>query len=144
MRDLTKSMVSYGWAMSVFGFQQMLNLMMPCQGDDPYAKATRAFDGVTKATADTLEGSLRSAYSAGANLQNGLIDLFFGGLMSAGLDPNRFARTGNQVAQDLGDLGRSAAQGGRGAPSANPFPASATGTPPASTPPASGWGPVPR
>lgn len=144
MRDLTKSMVSYGWAMSVFGFQQMMNLLTPCQGDDPYAKATRAFDGVTKATTDTLEGSLRSAYNAGANLQNGLIDLFFCGIMSAGLDPNRWARMGNQVAQDLGDFGRRAAQSASAAPSANPFPASATGTPSASTPPASGWGPMPR
>ena len=32
MRDLTKSMMSWGWAMGVFGVQQMMNVVMPAQG----------------------------------------------------------------------------------------------------------------
>jgi hypothetical protein len=146
MRDLTKSMMSYGWAMSVFGLQQAVNLMMPQQGGDPAGKAARAFDDVTQATVENLEGPLKTAFNAGDKMQGGMIDSMFGGFMGAGLDPSRWMRMGNELLQQMGDCGRRAAQSATGA-SGNT--GSGPGAPPAQGGPApassaSGWGPMPH
>ena len=58
MQELTKSMFSYTWAMSLFGAQQMLNLLSP-------SKAAKAFEGVTSATERELGQSLQSVFRAG-------------------------------------------------------------------------------
>src|SRR5947209_14603370 len=71
MREFTKSMMSYTWAMSLFGVQQMANAFRP-------SKATESFDNVTKATRDEFGEALRATFRAGDNLQRGLVDLTFG------------------------------------------------------------------
>lgn len=71
MREFTKSMMSYTWAMSVFGVQQMVNVFRPSQ-------ATESFDNVTEATRDEFGDGLRAAFRAGDNLQRGMVDLAFG------------------------------------------------------------------
>jgi hypothetical protein len=71
MRDFTKSMMSYTWAMSVFGVQQMVNIFRPSQ-------ATESFDNVTEATRDEFGDGFRAAFRAGDNLQRGMVDLAFG------------------------------------------------------------------
>ena len=70
MREFTKSMMSYTWAMSLFGVQQMANAFRP-------SKATESFDNVTKATRDEFGEALRATFRAGDNLQRGLVDLTF-------------------------------------------------------------------
>jgi hypothetical protein len=149
MRDLTKSMMSYGWAMSVFGVQQMVNLMFP--STDAWGKATKSFNDVTQATADTLDSTLKATFRVGDNVQSGLVDMMFGGFMSAGLDPSRWARMGSEAAQQMGDLGRQAAQAaagftqGAGGPMASGGTAASAGGPAGpSTPTSSGWGPMPH
>jgi len=71
MREFTKSMMSYTWAMSLFGVQQMVNAFRP-------SKATESFDNVTKATREEFGEALRATFRAGDNLQRGLVDLTFG------------------------------------------------------------------
>jgi hypothetical protein len=144
VRDLTKSMMSCGWAMGVFGVQQMLNVMMPAKNGDPCGKAAKAFNDVTKATVETLDGSLKSAFDAGNNLQGGLVDTMFGGMMSAGLDPGRWMRMGGETLQRMADLGKSAVQtatasAGSQGPGAGAAPAS-----PAASSGGGSWGPMPR
>ena len=55
VRDLTKSAFSFSWAMSLFGVQQIANLLSP-------AKAARAFDLVASAAKDAFEQSVASDY----------------------------------------------------------------------------------
>ena len=96
MRDLTKSMTTFTWAMSVFGVQQMMCLMgagVRGQSD----QCANSFNQVSEAAADTLGSSLRSIYNAGDRLQSGMVDMLFGGFMSAGMDPNRWIRMGTDV-----------------------------------------------
>jgi len=93
MRDLTKSLTTFTWAMSVFGVQQMVSLMGGAsrgQGDH----CAESFNNVSKAAADTLGSSLRAVYNAGDRLQAGFVDTLFGGFMTAGMDPNRWMRMG--------------------------------------------------
>jgi hypothetical protein len=144
MRDLTKSMTSFGWAMSVFGAQQMMNMMMAGAGGDPGGKMANAFKDVTNATTETFDGWLKSVYCTGEKLQNGMIDMMFGGFMSAGMDPARWMRMGSDALQQMVDLGKPSTQtasgsGGRGG--------SATGAPQGAgpaTPSGAGWGPMPH
>lgn len=71
MRDFTKSMTSYTWAMSLFGLQQMINIFRP-------GKASESFNNVTKATEDQFGDALKATFRAGDNLQKGLVDITFG------------------------------------------------------------------
>jgi len=70
MREFTKSMMSYTWAMSLFGVQQAVNAFRP-------SKATESFDNVTKATREEFGDALRATFRTGDNLQRGLVDLTF-------------------------------------------------------------------
>jgi hypothetical protein len=93
MRDLTKSMTTFTWAMSVFGMQQMMNLA-GLGGRGQSDQCANSFNHVSQAAADTLGSSLRSIYNAGDRLQSGMVDTLFGGFMSAGMDSNRWIRMG--------------------------------------------------
>lgn len=75
MRDLTKSITSYTWAMSVFSFQQMLNLF-GLGGAGSWGRCTDAFENVTDATAEQLGQTMRAAFRSGDTLQRGMVDLF--------------------------------------------------------------------
>jgi hypothetical protein len=76
MREFTKSVLSYTWATSVFGVQQMINLVTP-QGSRQSHPATEAFNNATKCTADELGDAMRATYRLGDNLQRGMVDVLF-------------------------------------------------------------------
>ncbi len=153
MRELTKSMMSYSWSMSLFGVQQMMNLLTPTSDGDPCGKTAQAFANVTDATTKALDGSLKEAFKMGDSFQKGMMDFMFGGFMSAGFDPNSWARTGSDTLRRMTDMGRNVAQGvthNAGFASAGPSSASGTNQPsagPSTVGPStassmgSGWGP---
>lgn len=96
MREFTKSMMSYTWAMSLFGVQQMVNVFRP-------SKAVESFDNVTDATNEELGDALKATFRAGDNLQKGLVDLTFSFLTLGMTD-----RRGSSGA--AADLGRQSAE----------------------------------
>jgi hypothetical protein len=102
MREFTKSMMSYTWAMSVFGVQQVFNVFRP-------AKAAQSFDSVTKATEEELGDALKATFHAGDNMQKGLVDVTFG-VLTLGTSGRGGATTTADVAQQTGEALR---QGGR-------------------------------
>src|SRR5689334_15697425 len=77
-------MTSYTWAMSLFGLQQMLNVLCP-------SKSTQAFNHVMKAT-----------FRAGDNLQQGLVDMTFG-VFTLGMLDRGGARATGDVARQTGE-----------------------------------------
>lgn len=110
MREFTKSMFSYAWAMSLFGVQQTLSVLTPRgQQDHP---ATRAFNNVAGAARDELGSSLGATYRAGDNLQRGLVDATFS-VLTLGLfnrsDNSNVTSTGD-TAGAVSNVGRQAAQ----------------------------------
>ena len=137
MRELTKSMASYTWAMSVFGMQQFFNLMTP--GNDICGKTVQAFDNVTDATTETFGGAMKQAFQAGDSLQHGLIDIMFGGLAEGGLDPSRWVALGKEAAQKVADATRGNPTAGAPAPGAPPPRNAGAGSASGSN-----WGPMPR
>lgn len=79
MREVTKSMLSYTWAMSVFSVQQAANLFG--RGAEPgCTRAVEVFDGITGAVTGELDGGLKTVFRVGDNLQRQLVDA-----MSAGM-----------------------------------------------------------
>ena len=119
MRDFTKSMFSFSWAMSLFGVQQTLDLMRP-------SKAAKAFDDVTEATQAEMGDTLKAAFKAGDDLQRGLVDLALGVFTGQSFNPSKWMRMTSDV------MNKSAEAVGQGIRAAT---VSAQQT-------ASGWGPV--
>ncbi|HEY7215687.1 MAG TPA: hypothetical protein VIC28_13735 [Thermoanaerobaculia bacterium] len=71
MRELTKSMLSLSWAMSLFGLKQMAS-MLTAGGN-----AAGSFEAVARCTEEQLGQVTRSTFRAGDNLQRGLVDMTF-------------------------------------------------------------------
>jgi hypothetical protein len=108
MREVTKAMMSYGWAMSVFGVQQMFS-MFNMQGRQS-SEATEAFNRVTECTADELSDVLRQTFRVGDTLQRGMLNTMFAILMPwtmgmMGGDGGRGGCGGQKGQGDRGDRG---------------------------------------
>lgn len=90
MRELTKSLFSFSWAMSLFGVQQMVNLTKP-------DKAAQAFDAVTDAAVAGFEGVTKAAFQTGDRLQQQMVDLTLGMFSRDALEPSRLMRTASDA-----------------------------------------------
>jgi hypothetical protein len=84
MREFTKSVLSFSWAMSVFGVQQMANLMKRPDPNRAQGPAAEAFDGVTRATEAQLGKTLQETFRAGDKFQRGMVDMMLGPFMQQG------------------------------------------------------------
>lgn len=71
MRDFTQSMLRFSWAMSLFGVQQVANLLAP-------SKAAKAFEDVAQAAEAELGNLLKGTFRAGDALQRGFVDRALG------------------------------------------------------------------
>lgn len=85
MREFTKSMTTYTWAMSLFGLQQMINVFRP-------GRATESFNNIAKATEEEFGDAFKATFRAGDNLQRGLVDVTFG-VLTLGMFDRSGART---------------------------------------------------
>lgn len=116
MREFAKSMMSYTWAMSVFGVQQTLNVLTPRQGRGEVHPATRAFSNVTGAAREEFGNTLEGVFRAGDNLQRGLVDATFSiftlGLFNRG-DGSRGCRTTDTTADTTAGAAQAASDLGR-------------------------------
>jgi hypothetical protein len=87
VREFIKSMLSFSWGISLFGVKQLTNLLTPQEPIGPPNNATTAFDAVTRATTDQLDGVIKEAFQAGDRLQRGMVDVMFGALPMDQLPP---------------------------------------------------------
>jgi hypothetical protein len=74
IRELTKSVLTLPWAISMFGVQQVANLVAP-PSTGRMAGAAKAFDAVSDVTAQQLDGWLKQTYQVGNGVQRTLVDL---------------------------------------------------------------------
>ncbi|HSL23712.1 MAG TPA: hypothetical protein VK886_19425 [Vicinamibacterales bacterium] len=73
-RDLLKSTLTLPWAISMFGVQQLTNLVTPPPAGR-VAGATSALDTVSDVTAKQLDGWLKQTYQLGTGMQRAMVDL---------------------------------------------------------------------
>src|SRR5215471_11572194 len=126
IRDLTKSMLSFSWAMSLFGVEQLANTLIPQTPSQPNHRATTAFNTVTQVTEEQLSGMFKGVFRAGDQLQRGMVDLMFGMLSLETFNPSQMMRmTSDMMRQTTGAFGQS-------------FQKSSSGPQPQT-----GWGPMP-
>ena len=120
MRDLTKSAMSFTWAMSIFGMKQMTEAFLPGKITD----AAQSFQPVTKAAVDTFGNTLKAAFQAGDAFQRGAFDIMFDLMSGKGFNLSHFLS--EEARQQAATAAQQAAQ------------AAASGTT------NQGWGPIPE
>lgn len=114
MRELTKSGLSAGLAMSIFGMQQMMNLFRRRRSDET-PRTAEALNTVAQAMVDQSGEALRETFHAGDKLQRELVDMMFRMLRLGSANPpdrsSSFAgaarRTQDQVRRWMGGMGAS-------------------------------------
>lgn len=155
MRDLTKSMMSFSWALSLFGLRQMTCMLTP-QG---WRGASSSFDHVTRSTEDQLGSATRSFFRVGDSLQRGMVDLMFnmftlgmandgrGSRTSAGQDAadqvGRAAQWGADTIQRSAQMGADALQRSADAARYSTSGTGGNGAPASAGSEGIGWGPMP-
>ena len=104
MREFTKSILSFSWAMSLFGVQQTTNLLSP-------AKAAKAFDSVTEATQGQFTDVLKTTFNTGDKLQRSALDMTLGMFTGEALNPNKWMRMASDAAKQSADAVTKGVQG---------------------------------
>ena len=122
MRELTKSFVSFSWALSLLGIKQATNLLSPGRPNN--------FEPVAQAAANQLDPSMQGLFRTGDNLQRGVVNAMFGMLDPRNWNPSRWAPGAGQP----GAGGQSGVSSGAGGSSCCGQPSQGWGpiTPPAS------------
>lgn len=92
MRDLTKAMLRFSWAMSLFGVKQMTSMMMPSGNNPPLSEVTESFNAVTEATEEQLGQMFKDAFKAGDTLQKSVTDLSMKWASMESFDANQILR----------------------------------------------------
>src|SRR5262245_13482726 len=76
MREITKSTMSTGLAMSLFGMQQMMNLFRQQQAGGARPVST-SLDSVAQSMVDQCGDAIRETFRTTDKVQRGMIDLTF-------------------------------------------------------------------
>jgi hypothetical protein len=77
MQQLTKSLGSFGWAMSLFGLQQMSKALGATSSDQGATNVVNALDDVTRVSLEHVGTAVRETFDVGDKMQRGLIDMMF-------------------------------------------------------------------
>ncbi|HZG52996.1 MAG TPA: hypothetical protein VEZ40_12740 [Pyrinomonadaceae bacterium] len=99
MRELTKSTLSYTWAMSLFGVQQAVNLLAPPDPEQPTRQANDAFYSVRQAAQNQFDDLIFGAFQIGDEVQRGAANLFFDALTLRAFSPGYISRLTSDVAE---------------------------------------------
>ncbi|HYL05415.1 MAG TPA: hypothetical protein VE075_05215 [Thermoanaerobaculia bacterium] len=129
MREITKSLTSFSWALSLFGVQQVVNFVqrpLPA-ADHP---AARELGTAARAGEQQLGGTFERVFKAGDQVQRSAVDLAFGLVSLEALDPSRLATLSADLLRQSTAALRALLPGGQAAGS------SSCGQP-------CGWGPMP-
>src|SRR3954465_8876382 len=94
VRELTKSALTLPWAIGMFGVQQIANLVAPPSAAR-MSGAAKAFDAVSDATSQHLDGWLKQTYQVGNGVQRTLVDLMM--LRTPDIDSSALMRMANEM-----------------------------------------------
>lgn len=106
MRELTKSMISFSWSMSLFGVKQLTNVLTLQNPSQSTGKAAAAFDAVTHATEDQFGDVFKVTFQAGDQLQRDVVNLMFSSLTLKAFSPNNIMRLTSATMQQLVETSR--------------------------------------
>jgi hypothetical protein len=101
MREFTKSTLSFAWALSLLGVEQLANILLLQNS----RRATAAFDAATQAAGAQLSETVQSLFLLGDNLQRETTDLAFSLLTPEVVNP--CSRVTSAIAQQSAEIFRS-------------------------------------
>jgi hypothetical protein len=90
LQDLTKSALSFSWAISLLTMKQAAGLMRPDQ------RGSNMFAPLAQAAADQLDDSMKNLYRSGDSVQRRGVDLAF-----SLLDPSLWTNAGTQAGMNV-------------------------------------------
>jgi hypothetical protein len=93
-RDLTKSILALPWTLSMFGIQQVANLVRP-PSSEGLSGTAEALDSVSEAAEQQLDGWMKQTYKAGTNVQSAVVDMLM--LRFPDLDSSAIMRMAAQM-----------------------------------------------
>src|SRR5882672_12817 len=97
MLELTKSAISYSWAISLFGVQQFTSLVTPDDLRDPARRANAASYSVTQATQNQFNDLIFGGFLIGDEVQRGLMDFMFDTLTLRAFAPSYVSKVTSEV-----------------------------------------------
>jgi hypothetical protein len=103
MVNITKSLMSFSWAESLFAFQQFLNLLGPRRPDQSGGRTAAAFNALAGAAGGQLGEVMQGVYQVGNLLQQGTIDWMFDLLSGKNLSLGVALRTTSAVVRQAQD-----------------------------------------
>jgi hypothetical protein len=108
MRDLTKSFFSFSWTMSLFGLEQLTNVLSEERSGNRRERIARAFDAVRDATVGQLGKRTKSLYESGDKLQRETVDLMFDLSRPEELKPRKVVDRAADLVESTADAMRDA------------------------------------
>jgi uncharacterized protein Yka (UPF0111/DUF47 family) len=108
MRDLTKSFFSFSWTMSLFGLEQMTNILSEERSGNRRERIAKAFDAVKDATVEQLGKRTKSLYESGDKLQRETVDLMFDLSRPEELKPRKVVDRAADLVESTADAMRDA------------------------------------
>lgn len=109
MRDLTKSFFSFSWTMSLFGLEQLTNVLSDERSGNRRERMASAFDAVTEATGKQLGKRTSSLYESGDKLQRESVDLMFDLSRPEELKPSKVVNRAADLVESSADALRDVA-----------------------------------
>lgn len=103
MLELTKSAISYSWAMSLFSVQQVANLLTPRHVSEPTRKADAASYSVTQATQNQFSDLILGGFQIGDEAQRYLVSLMFDTLTLRAFAPSYVSRMTSDIVEQSRD-----------------------------------------
>lgn len=112
MRDVAKSMIRFSWAMSLFGLEQIGNVLRERKDDEESRekKVSEALDSVSEATERSFAERMKDLFEAGDRLQEEMVDLVFDVFDSDSLKPGSVMDRAAEAAERSADRLREAAE----------------------------------
>lgn len=103
MLELPKSALSYSWAMSLFGVQQVANLLAPSDLRQPTRDASAASYSVTQAIEKQFGDPVFGAFQIGDDAQRRLVDFAFDTLTLRAFTPSYVSRLTSDIVDQAQD-----------------------------------------
>jgi hypothetical protein len=141
MRELTKSLGSTSWALSLWGAQQLFSVVQQPIPNNNHP-AAQSLGALSQGAESQLQGVFRRAYEAGDRVQRSAVDLAFNMVGPEALNPNRWLALSSEVVRQSAAAARALLPSGPDGSSSQTSSSSGAASSGCSGQPC-GWGPMP-
>jgi hypothetical protein len=103
-REITQSMMTCFWALSVFGAEQLVRILATGDLDQSRQQAATAFAAVTRTTESQFGEASREVFRAGDQLQRGMVDFMVNLVTLEAFTPHHMTKMALEVMQQSAEV----------------------------------------